>query len=65
MAKRNLPAKPAAREPSLRFEMTEGARDGATGRAAFRMVTVQASGEAGVSAAVDLLRAALGPKRVR
>jgi len=65
MAKRTIPAKPAAREASLRFEMTEGARDGATGRAAFRMVMVQASGEAGVNAAVDLLRAAMTPRRLR
>ena len=64
MAKRTLPAKPAALEVSLRVAVTEGARDSQSGRAAFRSVMIEARGAAALDAALDLARAALaGPRR--
>ena len=64
MARRTLPTKAAALEASLRVAVTEGARDAVTGRAAFRMVMIEARGAAAVDAALDLARAALtGPRR--
>ncbi|GJD72709.1 hypothetical protein MKK50_15405 [Methylobacterium sp. J-043] len=50
----------AKREPRLSVSVTEGARDADTGRTAFRMVIVQASGEAGINAALKLVDAVTG-----
>lgn len=45
--------------PRLKVSVKEGARDGETGRVAFRMISVEASGEAGINAAVGLVGAVM------
>lgn len=45
--------------PRLKVSVKEGARDLATGQVAFRMISVEASGEAGISAAVGLVGAVM------
>ncbi|TXN11255.1 hypothetical protein FV219_05900 [Methylobacterium sp. WL122] len=49
----------AKREPRLKVSVKEGARDATTGRVSFPMISVEASGEAGINAAVGLVGAVM------